>query len=292
VTCTRLPAPGETVLGNGSVISVGGKGANQAVAAARCGATTRFVARIGDDAFGRLVTEALDANGVDRGWVGVVRGGTTGLATILVDAAGQNCITVVPGANAALDPPAIDALEGLLAETAVVVLQHEIPAETVYRTIDLAVAAGAAVVLNPAPYRPLDLERLAGRVTWLIPNEHEAAALCDFAVDTPDSAARAAGALREAGFANVIITLGARGCLVATGTTTRLVAPLVVDAIDTTGAGDAFVGCLAAALAQGASDEVAVHRAIVYSALSTTRRGAQSSYATHDEFARALAASH
>lgn len=290
LVCERLPAPGETVTGTGSVISVGGKGANQAIAAARCGAASALAARIGEDAFGQMVTAALDAAGVERGLVRAVPGANTGLATILVDAQAQNCICVVPGANASLDRAAIDSLQARIASASVVVLQGEIPVESVYRTIDLAAAAGVAVLLNPAPYRPLDPARLAGQITWLVPNETEAAAMCGCAIDTPARAAEAATLLRAQGFANVVITLGERGCVVTTAAGTHHVPAHRVEAIDTTGAGDAFVGCLAAALADGLGTEVAIRRAVTYSALSTTRRGAQASYASAAELDAALAA--
>jgi ribokinase len=290
LVCERLPVPGETVTGTGSVISVGGKGANQAIAAARCGAPSALAAHIGEDAFGQMVTAALDAAGVDRSRVRAVPGASTGLASILVDAHAQNCICVVPGANATLDRAAVDGLQAQIQSAAVVVLQGEIPVESVYRTIELAAAAGVAVLLNPAPYRPLDPARLVGRVTWLVPNETEAAAMCGCAIDTPDRAAEAAARLRAQGFANVVITLGERGCVVATAAGTREVPAHRVDAIDTTGAGDAFVGCLAAALADGLDTDVAIRRAITYAALSTTRRGAQASYASAAELDAALAA--
>ncbi len=290
VTTARLPRPGETVTGHSSLISVGGKGANQAVAAARCGATTRFAACVGDDAFGRMVLERLDDRGVDRRAVQVLHGRATGLATILVDAAGQNCIAVASGANAELTPERIDALAGSIAAAGVVVLQCEIPMASVYRAVEIAAAAGARVILNPAPFRGLDLARIRGRVDVLVPNETEAAQIHRHAVTTSAEAAAAALALHAAGIANVIITLGANGCVLAAAGEVRAFPPHIVDAIDATGAGDAFVGCLAASLAAGDPLPQAIERATVYAALSTTRQGAQASYADLGDLERALAA--
>ena len=289
VSTTRLPGPGETVAGPGARISVGGKGANQAVAAACCGAPTRFAGCIGDDAFGRMVLEQLDARGVDRRDVQVLAGRTTGLATILVDATGQNCIAVASGANAELGPARVESLATAISSAAVLVLQCEIPMPAVYRAMELAAAAGTRVILNPAPYCPLDLPRLAGVVDLLVPNETEAALIRGAPILTPADARAAALELHVGGIRAVIVTLGANGCVLASADGARSFPPHVVTAIDATGAGDAFVGCLAAALAGGASLESAIERATVYAALSTTRRGAQASYGTRDELEQALA---
>jgi ribokinase len=286
----RLPHPGETVAGDAAMISVGGKGANQAVAAARCGAPTRFAASIGDDAFGRMVLEQLDAQGVDRHDVEVLAGRATGLATILVDVAGQNCIAVAAGANAELGPRRIDALRDSIVAAAVIVLQCEIPMASVYRAIEIAAASGTRVVLNPAPYCGLDLKRLAGHLDILVPNETEAGQICGNPVTTPAEAIAAALSLQAGGIANVIITLGAKGCVLAAGGRAQSFPPVAVEAIDATGAGDAFVGCLAASLAAGDSLAAAIDRANAYAALSTTRRGAQASYADRDDLEHCLAA--
>ena len=286
VSTAHLPRAGETVVGDSSTISVGGKGANQAVAAARCGAATGFVARVGEDTFGRLVLDTLDAQRVECHDVRVLAGRVTGLATILVDHAGQNCIAVVPGANDALRPEDLPAAR--IASAAVVVLQCEIPMAAVYGAIEIAADAGTPVILNPAPYRGLDLARLAGRVQFLVPNETEASQICGTPIDSPTTAAEAALRLHATGFAHVIITLGAQGCVLASAAGVRAFAAYPVTAIDATGAGDAFVGCLASAVASGLPLEESVRRAIIYSALSTTRRGAQSSYATATELERTL----
>jgi ribokinase len=282
-----LPRPGETVIGDGSVISVGGKGANQAVAAASCGVVTRLVARIGADAFGHMVRGALADRGVGIEETRELPDAATGLAAIYVEHSGQNCIVVVPGANARLAPADLEALRDLIAGAAVLVLQCEIPLATVYRAVELAAACGTAVIVNPAPFHGLDLGRIARAVTYLVPNETEAFQLSGLAVETPAQAERCAAALRGQGPDCVVITLGARGCVLADETPPRHFPAHLVSTVDTTGAGDAFVGCLAASLAEGRSREESVRRATVYSALSTTRRGAQASYPRHDEFERA-----
>ena len=279
VSAPRLPQAGETVMGDTSLVSVGGKGANQAVAAARCGAHVEFVGRVGNDAFGRMVLDCLGDAGVGTRDLAVATGLPTGLATISVDAAGQNCIVVVPGANAALTPADIDALAPCLRDVAVVVLQLEIPLPAVYHCIALAAEAGIPVILNPAPYCPLDLTRLGAGVTYLVPNETEAAQLDGRGALQDDADLLAAALrLRDSGIDCVITTLGARGCVVVDDRPPRWIDAMKVDAVDATGAGDAFVGCLAASLARGDARDDAVRRAVRYASLTTTRRGAQVSY--------------
>jgi ribokinase len=178
-------------------------------------------------------------------------------------------------------------LRELIAGAAVLVLQCEIPMATVYRAVELAAACGTPVILNPAPFRGLDLPHIARAVTYLVPNETEASQISGLPVETPAQAERCAAALHDQGVDCVIITLGARGCVLADAAPPRHFPAHPVSAIDTTGAGDAFVGCLAAALAEGRSREESIRRAIVYAALSTTRRGAQVSYPRRAEFEQA-----
>lgn len=286
-----LPQPGETVIGHGSLITLGGKGANQAVASAACGATTHFVGRIGDDAFGRMVKEGLRDRRVQIDEMRTIPAAATGLATISVEDSSKNCIIVVPGANACLQPADLDELAPLIRNATAVVVQCEIPMASVYRTVELAVGSGTAVILNPAPFQGLDLPRIAGVITYLVPNETEAAQICGQTIETIDQAKDCGRWLHGQGIECVIITLGAQGCVVVDQQPVRHHAGYPVAAVDTTGAGDAFVGCLAASLATGRSRDESIGRALLYSALSTTRRGAQDSYARAEEFERALSAS-
>jgi ribokinase len=287
VSTAVLPRPGETVIGHGSFITLGGKGANQAVASVACGAATHFVGRIGADAFGRMVIDGLRDRHVYIDEIRVVADATTGLATISVEDSSKNCIIVVPGANERLMPADLEELRPLIRGAAVVVLQCEIPMETVYRAIGLAGESATPVILNPAPYRGLDRGRIARGITFLVPNETEAAQIGDRPVESVDQAKDCASWLQTLGIECVIITLGAQGCVIVDEQPARHYAGHQVAAIDTTGAGDAFIGCLAASLATGRSRDESIRRALLYSALSTTRRGAQASYAEAEEFERA-----
>jgi ribokinase len=287
VNAPLLPQPGETVIGHGSVIAVGGKGANQAVAAVECGATTRMVGRVGADAFGRMVLDGLRDRGVGIDDFKVTPDAPTGLATISVEDSGMNAIVVVPGANARLLPSDLDDVAGLIGGAAMLVLQCEIPLETMYRAIEIAAAARVPVILNPAPYRGLDLTRIAGMVAYLVPNETEASQLWGRSVSSVSEAQNCARWIQAQGIECAVITLGAQGCVLADADSAAHHPGHRVDAIDTTGAGDAFVGCLAASLAGGRSRGESVRRALLYSALSTTRRGAQISYPAAADFERA-----
>jgi ribokinase len=284
-----LPRPGETVIGDAALIGVGGKGANQAVAAARAGAHTRLMARLGEDAFAPMIRAELQASGVTTDEVLPVRGEATGLAAIYVDHAGQNCIVVVPGANARLAPHDLDAGAALIRDAAVIVLQCETPPATVAHAIGLAAACGTPVILNPAPSGQLELARLPRGITYLIPNETEAADLSGLPVRDAREAAHAAARLRAAGVECVIITLGADGCVAVDEHGATHHSAHAVATVDTTGAGDAFVGCLAAALAAGCGRDEAIRRALLYASMSTTRRGAQASYPRGAEYAAAWA---
>jgi ribokinase len=287
VSTAVLPRPGETVMGHGSLITLGGKGANQAVASAGGGATTHFVGCVGADAFGGMVRDGLRDRQVGIADLRAVADTATGLATICVDDSGKNCIVVVPGANAQLTPADLDALLPVIRGAAVLVLQCEIPMETVYRAIDLAAACGTQVILNPAPFRGLDLDATARNISYLVPNESEAEQLAGRPVETVDQAKDCATWLHRQGVECVIITLGAQGCVAADGEPARHYPGHRVAAIDTTGAGDAFIGCLAASLASGRSRDESIRRALLYSALSATRRGAQVSYPGREEFEQA-----
>jgi ribokinase len=276
VRTARLPVAGETVTGKGFATIPGGKGANQAVAAARLGARTAMIGCVGDDAFGEALRAGLEADGIDCRAVQRVAGVATGVALIEVDDAGHNHIVVVPGGNGRLDPARVEANDALLAGARMVVLQLEVPLETVRFVAARARALGKVVVLNPAPARPLPGELLAC-LDYLVPNELEAAALTGLPVNSPAAAVEAARRLRALGPANVIVTLGAAGAVAVTaeGVTHHPARPVV--AVDSTAAGDTFIGGLCAALVEGRSLERAIAFAQAAAAVSVTRPGAQSS---------------
>ncbi|MDF3297603.1 ribokinase [Streptomyces tropicalis] len=283
----RRPAAGETVLGSDLAVHPGGKGANQAVAAARLGARTALLARVGDDAHGRLLLDTQRAAGVDP--VGVLVGGApTGVALITVDPSGDNSIVVSPGANGRLTPADVRAASGLLQASRVVSAQLEIPLETVVETVR-SLAPGSRFVLNPSPPRPLPQEVLDA-CDPLIVNEHEAKVIlaADGAGGTdgvggePEDWARA---LLARGPRSVVVTLGAEGALVASAEEVVRVPSVTVDAVDTTGAGDAFTAALAWKLGAGASPAEAAAYAARVGAAAVTRPGAQESFPTAAEVA-------
>lgn len=280
----RRPAPGETVLGSDLVVHPGGKGANQAVAAARLGARTALLARVGDDGHGRLLLDSQRAAGVDT--VGMLVGGApTGVALITVDPSGDNSIVVSPGANARLAPQDVRAAASLFQASRVVSAQLEIPLETVVETVR-SLAFGSRFVLNPSPPARVPASVLTA-CDPLIVNEHEARFLLgDSAGPAPEDWARA---LLLRGPRSVVITLGAAGALVAAGSTNSFVrvASPRVDVVDTTGAGDAFTAALAWRLGLGEDLAEAAAFAVRVGAAAVTRPGAQESYPTAEEvFAR------
>ncbi|CAK7284416.1 ribokinase [Streptomyces sp. RM1] len=275
----RRPGAGETVLGGDLSVHPGGKGANQAVAAARLGARTALLARVGDDGHGRLLLDSLRSAGVDP--AGVLAGGApTGVALITVDPSGDNSIVVSPGANGRLTPADVRAAEGLLRASRVVSAQLEIPLETVEEVVR-ALPSGTRFVLNPSPPRPLPAEVLAA-CDPLIVNEHEARVILGEAGagEEPEDWARGLLAL---GPRSVVVTLGAEGALVYDGSGATRVASVKVDAVDTTGAGDAFTAALAWRLGTGASLAEAAGYAARVGAAAVTKPGAQESYPTAEE---------
>ncbi|MFF4222308.1 ribokinase [Streptomyces abikoensis] len=284
VRVARRPGPGETVLGTDLVESAGGKGANQAAAAARLGARTALLARVGDDPFGRLLLEAQHAAGTELRHVLVEKGARTGTAMIVVGPDGDNTIVVSPGANARLSPADVRAAREVVAASAVVSLQLEIATETVRTAVETATESGTRVVLNPSPTpESLDTDLLTA-ADPLVVNEHEAALLSGLPSGTP---ADQAHALRERGARSVVITLGGEGALILDTEAAECIRipGVPVEVIDTTGAGDAFTGALALRLARGATLEEAARFAVKVGAASVTRPGAQPSYPTAAELA-------
>jgi ribokinase len=256
----RWPAANETVAARSLQVGCGGKGANQAVMAALLGASVRLIARVGSDAFGKHLLDNLRASGVDTQFVGADPTRPTGMASILVDDEARNCIVVADGANGGLTPDDVRKADDCLRAAKVVLCQLETPLDTTLEAFRIARAAGVRTILNPAPARPLPDDLL--KLTDLcVPNETEAALLTGAATATLEGASEAARCLRRLGPGAVIITLGSRGCVIAEGNSTRHVAAMPVSAVDPTGAGDAFLGALAAALAEGVCLQEAVPRA-------------------------------
>lgn len=268
----RLPAPGETVLASAYEVSAGGKGANQAVAAARAGSDVHLVARIGTDANGDALLRSLQSAGVHTDFVFRDPESHTGLAHIAVDPQAENVIVVVPGANALLTAADIDMAARSIRESSLVVLQLEIPLTTVVHAMAIAREAGVRILLNPAPARQLNAEVVRG-ADILVPNKGELAVLSG--MGAPVDPLTAARLIVGTGCEAVVVTLGADGALVATRSRSVEIEAPAVDAIDTTGAGDAFIGNLAYGLDRGDEIEIAARFACFAAALSTTRRGAQ-----------------
>lgn len=279
-----LPRPGETVLGGTFSRVQGGKGANQAVAAARAGAVTALVARVGDDDLGRAARGALADAGVDVAHVSTTTASPTGVALILVDARGENAIAVSSGANAALSPDDVDSARDAIEGADVVLVQLEIPPETVARAVTIARSAGRKVILNPAPARPLPTDLLEA-VDVLTPNETEAEILAG----GPCEAAVLCQRLRALGCRSVVLTRGASGALVASDDGATAVPAFPVRAIDTVAAGDIFSATLGVALAEGQELSSAARFAAAAAALSVTRAGAQASAPSRTEIDRFLA---
>jgi ribokinase len=278
----RLPVPGETVSGETFSTLPGGKGANQAVAASRLGAPTAFIGCVGDDAFGATLRDGLQADRIDCRGLRVVPGVSSGVALIVVDRDGRNGIVIVPGANGELAPADVDRHEPLLAGARIVVLQLEVPLGTVEHAVARARALGALVVLNPAPARPLPPALLAG-VDVLVPNELEAAALTGLPVRSVEDAVAAGQRLRQAGPRTVLVTLGARGVVAVTAEGAQHHPAPVVTAVDSTAAGDTFIGGLCVGLVEARPLEEAIRFAQAAAAVSVTRFGAQPSIPRRDE---------
>ncbi len=272
----RLPGSGETVLGGPLEQYFGGKGANQAMAARRAGATVALVARFGRDDFGRRYRAFLKRTGINLSASTTAVGASTGVALISVDKAGRNQIAVAAGANSTLEEDHIERAGGLLRRADVLLCQLEVPLQAVVAALRAAKAFGARTILNPAPARPLP-RRLLKYADLLTPNESEAARLTGLPTRTVGEVRRAAQALLALGCGAVCVTLGARGALLAEAEGVERIQAFKVKAVDTTGCGDAFNGALAAAWAAGLPLSDAIHWGVAAGALAATVKGAQPS---------------
>ena len=275
----RIPRPGETILGGTFQTAPGGKGANQAVAAARAGGDVSLLACVGDDSLGREALAGFATDGIACDQVVIDPTAPSGVAQIFVAADGENSIAVASGANACLTPTHIEQAAATLEAANTILLQLEIPLETVMRAAEIGAAAGRRVILNPAPAQELPAE-LYPLLSIISPNETEAELLTGIAVKEESSAAAAAASLHDRGVATVLITLGAAGVFVSTGASSKIVPANVVEVVDTTAAGDVFNGNLAAALCRGLQLEYAVVYAQAAAALSVQSLGAQPSAPT------------
>jgi ribokinase len=279
----QFPRPGETIFGKDFHLGFGGKGANQAFAARRCGAEVTMIARIGDDLFGQATLDNFVSAGIETRHVLITPGVSSGVAPIFVDSAGQNRILVVKGANDRLSPSDVDAAADVIREADFVIAQLEIPLATVFHTLELARSLGVRSMLNPAPGHVLDFDRLKA-ADFVIPNETEAETMTGLPMSDSAEVDACARFLLDKGLRQVIITLGANGSLHAAPQKITQVPAFEVTAVDSTGAGDAFIGSLACFLAEGRSESDAMSRANLYAALSTLTIGTQKSFVTRDRF--------
>ena len=276
ISMERLPLPGETLLGGRFFMNAGGKGANQAVAAARLGGKVTFVAKVGNDPFGVRSVDQYRAEGIDTRHVMVDKEHPSGVALILVDARGENSIAVASGANAHLTPQDIDRAQRVVEEGDIVLMQLETPMETVEHAALIAHRAGKRVVLNPAPAHPLT-ESLMRCLYMLIANETEAEYISGIQITDMDSICRAADIISGRGVENVVITLGSKGAFIKENGSYHKVPAIKVKAVDATAAGDTFCGAVCVALAEGRGITEAVEFANRAAAITVTRMGAQSS---------------
>ena len=285
IRCSRLPRPGETVLGGSFMMNHGGKGANQAVAAAKLGGDTVFIGKVGDDVFGHQTVEMLTSLGIDTRFLGVSATEPSGVALINVDEhTAENSISVASGANGAIRPADIDAAEEVIASASLILMQLEIPIDTVTYAAKMAKRHGVTVVLNPAPApsEPLP-EELLENVDIIIPNKTEAEVITGIAIDTPQDELRAIRSLHSKGISTVIFTLGSKGSLLCQNGDCEEVPSFKVKAVDTTAAGDTFCGALCVGLSEGKEVRPAMIFANQAAAISVTRKGAQQSVPTRAE---------
>jgi ribokinase len=282
----RMPKRGETLAAPSFEMGHGGKGANQAIAAAKLGAAVMMVTKVGDDMFADNTVRNLQQFGVDTKHVGRVAGKSSGVAPIMVEPSGENSILIIKGANDDLLPADVERAAADLKTCDLILLQLEVPLETVYAALEFGKAHNVPTLLNPAPATAnLDRHKVS-KASFFVPNETELAILTGMPVETEAQIADAARSLIAQGVGTVIVTMGARGALLATAALIERIAPIAVKAIDTTGAGDAFVGSFARYFAGGETLQAALALAVRYAADSVTRRGTQKAYATEAQFKR------
>ncbi|MDR2584865.1 MAG: ribokinase [Prevotellaceae bacterium] len=272
----RLPAPGETIIGGVFMMNPGGKGANQAVAAARMGGTVAFISKIGNDLFGKESIDLYKKEKINTDYIFSDPTHPSGIALINVDAKGENCITVASGANATLSPDDIDKAKYVIESARMVLIQLEIPIQTVEHAAKIAHKKGIPVVLNPAPMQPLS-DDLLECIHTIIPNKTETEMLTGIKVTDWESAQIAANAIGKKGIPVVILTLGSLGALVKEGDQFYIIEAIPVQAIDATAAGDTFCGALCVGLSEGMAIDQAVSFACRASAVTVTKMGAQAS---------------
>jgi ribokinase len=273
----RFPNAGETIFGQKFDLGFGGKGANQAVASRLCGADVFMVARVGSDLFGPATIENFNKLGIDAAHVKQIEGASSGVAPIFVEPNGQNRIFVVKGANDLLKPADVEAAAELLKTVDCMVMQFEIPLETVYYSVQFARKNKIRCIVNPAPAQPVDLKALDG-LDYFVPNESEAETITGMPVKNVEDAKKCAEKFLTSGIKRIIITLGSNGSLLAGREGMEHIPAFTVKSLDSTGAGDAFIGSFAVFLGEGLSEREAVRRANLYAGLSTTGVGTQKSF--------------
>jgi ribokinase len=276
ITADRLPTPGETVLGGNFKMFSGGKGANQAVAAARLGGNMTFIAKIGNDLFGKQIIEQYKNEHIDTRYIFSDPDLPTGVALITVDQKGENCIAVASGANAVLKPNDIEKVKDVIENTDILLLQLEIPLETVEYAAKLAYKKGIKVILNPAPAASLP-DKLLKCLYAIIPNKNEAEKLSGIQISDSESARKAADTLAAKGVDKVIITLGEKGAFIKDGSDYYEIPADRVKAVDTTAAGDTFCGAFCVGISEGLATQDAVKMANRAASIAVSRLGAQSS---------------
>lgn len=276
VRSKRFPAPGETILGGEFFMFPGGKGANQAVAAARLGGEVSFITRVGDDVFGSQALEGFEEEGIDTTHITIDKDRPSGVALITVDGAGENQIVVASGANAQIGQQDIEEAISVFTQSDIILVQLEIPLTTVARIISLAQIHNKKVILNPAPAQALGTEILAG-LYCITPNQTEAQLLTGIPVNSVESARQAAEVLLDKGVQHVVITMGDQGSVYVSPDDFLYVAAPTVDVIDTTAAGDVYNGALSVGLARSKSWKEAIAFATQAAAIAVTKMGAQAS---------------